>query len=303
VRRKKIKIASEIQPSDGLEVGCSVDWLAFTIKKTDRLPAFNFIAAFDDLGDRKEVKSMHGYNRAFRWAFGALMLWHDSKQHMGVHFILSGSCLRFLHEKGYDGMFLIQRATACFAKVTMIHFAMDVINGSFTPIQMYSLFMEKSYNGTAQTASIIQNSFGGQTCYVGSWQSQRFYRFYDKAAEQSIEGFNWKRIELVLKGDYAQEFAYKFASDANLNKAVEIFRGTVKKMANFNQNDWLAALEGQVDTLLLPKHKERKTREWLLAQVAPALARYVLETGDEQILSDFSNEFEGIYKKLTSEIE
>lgn len=297
MRRKKIKISSEISPSADLDVGFSIDWLAFTIKRTAGQNAFNFLAAFDDLSPRKEVRSMHGYNRAFRWQFGALMLWHDAKKDMGVHFILSGSALRFLHDKGLDGMFLIHRATSSFAKVTMVHVAMDIIGGSFEPKQMYDLFIAKQYNGTSQTGSIIENSYGGQTCYIGSWNSMRFFRFYDKAAEQMIEGFNWKRLELVLKSDYAQEFAYKFASEHALSDAVSIFKGTVKKMANFNDPDWLAALDGEVQTLSLPKYKERKTREWLLAQVAPAMARYILETGDEELINDFAREVDGAYEK------
>jgi len=303
MRRKKIKIASEITPSPELEVGYSIDWLAFTIKRTAGQNAFNFVACFDDLGTRREVRSMHGYNRAFRWDFGALMLWHDSKATMGVHFILSGTALRFLHEHGFDGMFLVHRATSSFAKVTMVHIAMDVINGAFTPEQMYDLFMAKQYNGTSQVASIIRNSYGGQTCYVGSWNSLRFYRFYDKAAEQGIEGFNWKRVELVLKGDYAQEFAYKFASEHELTNAVKIFKGIVRKMANFDNQDWLASLDGEVDTLSLPKHKERKTREWLLAQVAPAMARYILETGDEKLINDFAAEVDNAYEKAKQQIK
>ncbi len=298
MRRKKIKIASDLQPSNGLETGLSIDWLAFTIKRTGGQNAFNFVSAFDDLGTRKEVQSMHGYNRAYRWEHGALMLWHDTKAEMGVHFILGGACLRILHNAGLDGLFLIKRCTSSFAKVTMIHIAMDVINGNFTPSQMYDMCLAKQYNGTSQTHSVIKNSYGGETCYVGSWNSMRFYRFYDKAAEQLIEGFNWKRIELVLKSDYAQEFAYRFAGDESLSKAVEIFKGTVRKMADFNNADWIAALTGETDTLKLPQHKERKTREWLLAQVVPAMARYVFETGDETLLNDFAAEYDNAYKKV-----
>lgn len=299
MRRKKIKIDRSLNPSTGLEIGFTIDWLAFTIKNERPKDAYNFVGAFDDISDRREVRSMHGYNRAWRWKFGALMLWHDTKPHMGVHFILSGSALKDLHELGYGGMFLINKAVLSWAKVTMIHVAMDIINGSFTPLEMYKMFMDKQYNGTSQTASIIQNSYGGQTCYVGSWQSQCFFRFYDKAAEQSIEGFNWKRVELVLKSEYAQEFAYKFADNQDMSNAVKLFRGKVQKMADFDNKDWVAALSGEVTKLSLPKHKERKTREWLLAQVAPALARYVMETGDDSILDDFAEEYQGVLKKLS----
>ena len=303
MRRKKIVIDSDLLPSPGLQVSFSVDWLAFTIKRTSGQNAFNFVAAFDDISTRKEVHSMHGYNRAYRWKFGALMLWHDTLEGMGVHFILSGSALKVLHESGFDGMWLIKRATSSFAKFTMIHLAMDIINGSFTPFEMHNLMESKQYNGRAQSGSFITTIEGGKTCYVGSWNSARFYRFYDKALEQSIENMNWKRLELVLKSEYAQEFGYRFAGEAETNKAIEIFRGTVKSMATFNQADWIKALEGKIDSLSLPKNKERKTREWLLTQVVPAMARYVLETGDETLLTDFANEFEAAYSKAEKQLK
>jgi len=298
MRRKKFVIDSGLEPSPGLQVSFAVDWLSFTIKRTGGQNAFNFVAAFDDLSGRKEVHSMHGYNRAYRWQFGALMLWHDSKAQMGVHFILSGQALRVLHDAGFDGLWLIKRATSSFAKFTMIHLAMDMFNGSFTPYQMNEFMEKHEYAGRAQAGSFITTLNGGKTCYVGSWNSARFYRFYDKALEQSIDNLNWKRLELVLKSDYAQEFGYRFAGEETTNKAIEIFRGTVKTMANFNQGDWLKALEGTIEKLSLPQHKERKTREWLLTQVVPAMARYVFETGDESLLDDFAREFEATYEKV-----
>jgi len=303
MRRKKIVIASGLLPSPDLQVSFAVDWLAFTIKRTSGQNAFNFVGAFDDISSRKEVHSMHGYNRAYRWQFGAMMLWHDTLETMGVHFILSGTALRVLHKEGFDGLWLIKKATASFAKFTMIHLAMDIVNGSFTPFMMNEMLEKKNYNGRAQGGSYITTIDGGKTCYVGSWNSARFYRFYDKALEQSIDNLNWKRLELVLKSEYAQEFGWRFAGEETTNKAIEIFRGTVKAMAMFNNNDFIKALEGEIDKLSLPKHKERKTREWLLTQVVPAMARYVLETGDENLLNDFATEFDAAYQKALKQLE
>lgn len=303
MRRKKIVIETSKLPSPELQVTFSVDWLAFTIKKTAGQNAFNFVRAFDDISPRKEVHSLHGYNRAYRWEFGALMLWHDKLEGMGVHFILSGSALKVLHENSFDGLWLIRKATASFAKFTMIHLAMDIINGAFTPKEMHDRLEAKQYNGRAQGGSFITTIDGGKTCYVGSWNSARFYRFYDKAIEQSIVNLNWKRLELVLKSEYAQEFGWKFAGEETTSKAIELFKGTVKSMAHFNDPDWIEALNGTDDKLSLPKHKERKTREWLLTQVAPALARYVVETGDESLLTDFANEYEGAKEKVLKRLE
>jgi len=283
--------------SEELHTSFSVDWISATVKYHEGARIFDFKAAFDTISTGQDVKPMHGYNRAYRWQFGALMLWHSEKREMGVHFILSGSALKALQAEDIDAVFLLNKLIQSRAKITMIHLALDVFGSTITPVEMYRLFMDKQYTGRAQTASIIQNSFGGQTLYIGSWNSERFYRLYDKAAEQSIIGRNWKRIELVLKGDYAQQFAYKFASERTLDMSVQVFRGAIKAMATYNHADWVKAMEGKIEKLGLPEAKEKKTKEWLLTQVAPAMARYIANTGDESIIELFSAELDAQYRK------
>jgi len=297
MRKKELKAIEGDLLSPELKTSFSVDWISATIKYHEGARVYDFRAAFDSISTGKDVRPMHGYNRAYRWQFGALMLWHSEKLEMGVHFILSGSALKELQAKEYDAIFLLARFIRSQAKITMIHLAMDIFDGSITPEGVYQQFVEKQYTGRSQTASIVRNTFGGATVYIGSWNSERFYRFYDKAVEQSREGENWKRLELVLKGDYAQQFAYKFASEKTLDRSFSIFRGAITAMATFNQIDWVKAMEGKIEKLGLPEAKEKKTREWLLTQVAPAMARYIAETGDEGIIEVFSAELENQYKK------
>jgi hypothetical protein len=303
MRQKKLEIPSHLKPSPNMVTGFGVDWISATIKKTGSRQPFNFVAVFDDLSPRKQVTAIHGYDTAFRWKFGALVLWHSSKPDMGVHFILSGQALRYLHDAGFDGMFLIRRFAQSFAKFTMIHLAMDINDSALNPHELYEMFMDHQYTGRARYASQIRNSVGGMTTYIGSWNSARFYRLYDKAAEQGLEGVNWKRLELVLKQDYAQEFGYKFASEAEDSRAISVFKGVVKSMAMFPHPDFIKAIEGEVEKLSLPQHKERKTREWILTQVVPAMARYIVETGDDTLVDDFREEFEGALKKALQQLE
>jgi len=303
MRRKKLVLPEGEIASANLTTGFSVDWISATIKQNERAKEFNFLAAFDMISKRSPAKPLHGYDSAYRWQFGALMLWHSIKPEMGVHFILSGQALRALHENQFDAMFLLTRFVACSAKLTMIHLALDIMDSTLKPVDIYRQFMDRNFTGRAQNASVIENSFGGQTCYVGSWNSERFFRLYDKAAEQGIENMNWKRLELVLKGEYAQAFTYKFAAEHSIERALELFRGAIGAMAEFNNADWIEALRGEKTSLALPKYKERKTREWLLTQVVPAMARYVIETGDETILNDFAAEFDGAYQKALKQIK
>lgn len=302
-RPKILALPNDAIASPNMVTGFTVDWLSATIKENKNAKVFDFVRAFDDLSTRKIVTAIHGYDTAYRWKFGALALWHSRRPEMGTHFILSGSALRYLHEAGLDGIFLIRRFAQSFAKFTMIHLALDINDSSIVPSEFYDLFMKKQYTGRARNASVIQNSFGGQTLYVGSWDSARFFRLYDKAAEQGLKGINWKRLELILKQDYAQEFGYRFAGENEVDHAVSVFKGVIQQMAKFNQVDFIKAMEGKIESLKLPQHKERKTREWILTQVVPAMARYIAETGDESLVDDFREEFDAQMAKEMKKLE
>lgn len=290
-------------PNESIETNFSIDWLSATVKHRTNVRAYNFLSAFDEVSARRECKPMHGYNAGYRWDFGAIMLWHTEKPAMGVHFILSAQCLAKLHEHQLDAMFLLQRFVNSYAKITMIHLALDIYNSNLRPQDVYAQIKQREYTGRARNASLIENLFGGATCYVGSWNSDRFYRLYDKAAEQSIEGVNWKRLELVLKGDYAHEFGYKFTNGGTLENANEVYRGTIKAMSDIQNDEWKQILSGKANTLSLPKFKVRKTREWLLTQVVPAMARYVIESGDDKLINDFAAEFDAVYQKVLEKFE
>jgi len=86
-------------------------------------------------------------------------------------------------------------------------------------------------------------------------------------------------------------------------RAVNVFKGVIKSMADFNHADWIALLQGEVEKISLPQHKERKTREWILTQVVPAMARYIVDTGDDKLIDDFREEFEGALKKALERLE
>lgn len=59
-------------------------------------------------------------------------------------------------------------------------------------------------NGRPVKSTLIQNSDGGSTLYIGSRQSDLFARAYDKGVEQATHGpGRWYRFELEVKGDRA----------------------------------------------------------------------------------------------------
>jgi DNA relaxase NicK len=78
-----------------------------------------------------------------------------------------------------------------------------------------SLFHVPPGNGRPAKRSLILNSDGGSTLYIGSRVSDRFARLYDKGIEQGTTAAGkWWRLELELKGRRSQSHAEALLSTA-----------------------------------------------------------------------------------------
>lgn len=232
---------------------------------------------------RVQRKAMHGYSAAVQWECGVIAMTNETRPEMGTHFIFSGEALRNLAVYGYGALFILQRAVNAGCTLTICHIALDVFNGGYEPKQLSEDFYADRYEGRARNGSQASEKGRGFTAYVGAWKSDRFFRYYDKAAERNTVG-DHKRLELILKGDYAKAFMWELGKDASLAHIEQVFKGTVKAMANMRDDRFQAFMAGNASKLTMPKHKENSTRAWLLTQVAGAIAGYIIETGDDGII-------------------
>lgn len=267
-----------------------IDYLSATVKGNGARTDFAFLNAFNELSDPKPVRAVNGYNMGIQWAFGAMCLWHTEKPAMGTHFILSGKPLAALHNEGYDAVWLANRFTQSGANLTRIDLALDIYDSGLPkPDEMYYKFKNGEKKGRTRNASLIDRTDTGSTFYAGSWHSDRFYRYYNKAAEQGLKT-DWMRLELVNKASYARSFQVYFAQNPTVSFAQSVFRGTIKAMANFDIEQWKAVLEGEAQKLSLPQHIGGKTREWILTQVASAITRVMVDENSDDIWNDLTVE-------------
>jgi len=276
----------------------SIDWISATIHQDSEGYAVNEIfGVFDDCGTPFDIKPMHGYSQAMRWKHGAIAMKNPDRPEMGVHVIMSGETLRELSNCGYDQLFLFKMLARAGAKFSIIHLALDVYDGGYEPRQMYADLEQKLYTGRARAGSQVAAIEGGYTTYVGSWNSDRFFRYYDKAKERGVAG-DWKRLELILRGTYARALAHEAKDVMSIDELAAVMRGTVKVMANMNDERFQAFMSGEGVKLALPIKKANSTRNWLLTQVVSAIARYIVETGDEKIIDDMGAEITTKYQEL-----
>ena len=99
---------------------------------------------------------------------------------------------------------------APYARITRVDLAHDFLNGEYTPDQAYQdwqqgLFQAKHTNPRARLHGYdwLDNQRTGKTFYVGTPNSSRMVRVYDKGCEQGDYDSQWVRFELQMRNrDY-----------------------------------------------------------------------------------------------------
>jgi DNA relaxase NicK len=138
-------------------------------------------------------------------------------------------------------------------------------------------------------SSVIRNSQGGSTLYLGSRNSDQFGRLYDKGAKNGeVPGFVW-RYEVELKRSYANEairklLEFKERDGKELSKLISgyVYSWWRKRGVQpvFSPESGGAIIEvSKTETTL-----ERKLT-WLRTQVSPTLRR-LIEAGLGEVALD-----------------
>jgi hypothetical protein len=204
---------------------------------------------------------------------------------MGVHASYGGSTLNDYRENDISSLNILRWHIARQASVSRIDLAFDVKGENLEPGNLYHMLQTGKATTTAKTWNLITGSDGGATCYIGSRQSEAFVRIYDKAAQAGVDG-QWTRVELELKASKARFAAYTMASGLDDN-AFRWAQGWLQGFVSFPHAVWHGVVQADAIPLARANKPEKDTRRWLMEGVAPAMARYMNETGDFSLLSDF----------------
>lgn len=132
--------------------------------------------------------------------------WHTEKPSQKVLFTFTGRHLDVWRTTQVGVMSLFAYAVERGAKFTRIDFAVDVLDDNRASVESLVARIGRTVDLRGRSHSVIASDNGkgkiGTTLYIGSRSSEKFFRIYNKAAEQGIER-DWVRIELEAKGDYA----------------------------------------------------------------------------------------------------
>lgn len=216
-------------------------------------------------------------------------MWHDVREDMGYHIMLSGSALRALAAQGQDSLQVLRALNLLGARCSRIDLAIDVFGSTLNCTNLCKP-NRKPYKGRGRTPkfTLVGDVEDGWTIYVGSRSSEKFLRVYDKAKEAGYEDGSWVRVEMECKGSMAHYLGAEL-SNATSFVAYQTCSSLVRTLVDFDVPDWSDALAAHKVEISLPKKTERDTFGWLIKACAPALAKEIARRPSEDVVGEFWN--------------
>lgn len=256
------------------QISTCIDWISATFKRGTE------VHYHEKLSTKKtEFKPFNAYNAAVRYADGRIELSHTIRKEMGVHVIASGDTLRKMPISAEDYLLALLTKGAI---ITRIDISLDV--------KGYDLPVSRARDEIAATRCVTRSrefpfwddSTGGKgaTQYIGKKSSTVFTRIYDKAKEMGIEGIKWTRIETVFQAEKAGKAAKIACSGVDIRSLI---RGHVDFPA---WSQWNEIMQSPA-IKLKSESKDTNTQRWLLKTCAPALAREIHLSGDDDFYFRF----------------
>jgi len=259
------------------------DWMNFTAKELGKRVHAQ-VPMPDGIGTWQPTNAVHGYNVAYMNEFGARCMWSTEREDMGIHVMYPGKTInKYLAANITPRHILAHHAN--FGDVCKrIDLAIDVRDSQLSIVRLFNQLKSGDATTRAKTYNLITGNTG-DTLYVGSRTSDLFLRIYDKGA-QMLTSDNWKRVELEIKGTRAVIVAREFASRDD-NGVFTMTKSLIAGMCQFDDDTWRSLVGDLALRLGKAQDNSADTAGWLLGQVAPAMARYMNETGDFDVLDKF----------------
>lgn len=254
----------------------TIDWIAGTFRSFTN-EAETFIRAFASFPDVQDIRPRNGYTIAQMDGNGSQLLWNSNDNRMGHHVIFAGSALRNLFElHGIHSLALLRSCIDAGLRISRLDLAKDLTEQEVDGKAIYQRLATGTGGGTTQKFSRIENAQGGQTIYMGSRQSERFVRLYDKAQETGDTSKQWWRLEIETKADTARIMASALATDTD---PAAIFDTTITKMVGgWTGNPLEQFYSRGVVPWGLPKIIKQTDREkWITEQVIKAVAEHYID--------------------------
>jgi DNA relaxase NicK len=223
------------------------------------------------------TNATNGYDTSIRTTGGMVAMWHSTRSEMGFHLVVSGSALRdLLTRSGLSQREILRQLSDLDGRFTRIDLAKDVRGVQISLDGIYKVVSSGKTKGTARSFSQMHSPNGGNTIYVGSRESERFVRIYDKAAQMGLPDEQWKRFEIECKGMVSRAMASVLLETDDWGRVFDDFAQTMLSLPECV--DYMAFFDGTKSEVGFPKIEKKSDREaWIMKQVLPALMEHYAE--------------------------
>lgn len=298
-------------------VQVSIDWCTFTVKAWNPVQVVTEILAMD-YGLFQSCP--HGYLR-YRNAVefhNIRVCWNDVLPgpddpfgDLGVMVSMSGEgCKAFIEMSKYDDFptffFWITQNVEEY-NFTRIDVACDDKTGLLNMETICQKVNDGEINSRSSKRSVIvsheNQDICGRTAYIGAPSSDFRIRFYDKAAEQGVDG-SWVRCELVFRGNHANNLVLSLLAETSLGFLTsQILNDKFSFIVRDNNNitrcskvDWWLQFVDELSSIHLVS-SERMTHpllsiaEWFTKSLGPTLSLLANTFGPNVLLSIASDSY------------
>lgn len=257
----------------------SIDWLRFSVPYF--VPNEECLPMWDCFTWEGETdKPLPNYNNCAILPCGRID-WNTERPEQKRLVTLTGKDLQQLINQQYKMQVLVEFVSKLRGlKVSRLDFAIDCYNVGAIPAEIYELHRAGKCKTRAKKASMIETYAGseklGETCYIGTRESMKFLRIYDKAKETADESRGeWIRIELEIKDDYALVALAAMARHGIIEGGKANIRGYIVTEKEWFDNATLPGVEGvYVEPV---EHQLTDWETWVLQVALPAVQKALLK--------------------------
>lgn len=267
-------------------VNCMLDWLEFSVFE-EKLEAVLYVLGIEALPFETKkgfyYSQMMVYDDSIYVSCGFKGKTDKSQVKDHIHVKITGRGCRFL-EKFYEVSDLrakvVERLDSFEIKVSRMDICIDY-DSKFVLDYMQATF-DKDLKGV-RTTQIFGEKGNGMTLYLGSRNSDKFIRCYEKDHQMKDFQTYHDRVEIVLKDQYA---TFEFFNKSNLYKIISTYMNEITWNDDVLQEGW-DEMKGELCNIS-PKIRHKKSTleevvNYVLDTYGAKLKAYAEEHGTQKI--------------------
>ena len=251
-----------------LMLSATIDWISCTSHQNrDSYPGM--------IGTGKDTHGLHSYTRGYLFKETGLWVMYSPKRpDMGLHMLYSGEVIRKLQTLKIQPDSLLKLLVETGVTFTRLDLAIDAKSEGVNLDRIKTAIYRKEYSGRERVARTTDNADDGYSIYVGAPTSDRKMRLYNKAAEQALDGIDWKRLELELHRRVSDTIARAFCSGSMGNIHDAAWAIADKMLPDLLPATWkiFGKATDQISVPNIPHITD--TERWLINTVAPTIEKF-----------------------------